>query len=106
MSRCPAGMNAQQQTCCRRANESMLDECQRLRPLSSRGTPRDLAVLGYWARSIGVPRDDSWMKLVAVLVLLLASFAYSQLPTCTISDAIGVNIHFTDPAPGEMQMID
>jgi hypothetical protein len=45
------------------------------------------------------------MKLVAAVVFLLAQFTFAQLPTNTIPDCIGVNIHFTDPRPGEMKML-
>src|SRR6185295_8981306 len=45
------------------------------------------------------------MKLASAVVLLLAQIAFAQLPASTIPDCLGVNIHFTDPRPGEMKML-
>src|SRR5436309_12476331 len=46
--------------------------------------------------------------LAALLGLLLAgasAAAAEPFPPPSIPDALGVNIHFTDPKPGEMEML-
>ncbi len=43
--------------------------------------------------------------IVLLVGLLISPFAFAQLPTTVIPGALGVNIHFTDPAPGEMKML-
>src|SRR5262245_6780101 len=45
------------------------------------------------------------MKIAIALVLVLGNIALGQLPSARIPDSIGVNIHFTDPQSGEMEMI-
>ncbi len=47
-------------------------------------------------------------RLAWVWVFCLTSFVYAakpELPTKTIPDGLGYNIHFTDPKPGEMEMM-
>jgi hypothetical protein len=42
---------------------------------------------------------------VALCTVLFPSQARAQLPATRVPDALGVNIHFTDPKPGEMEML-
>jgi polysaccharide biosynthesis protein PslG len=45
---------------------------------------------------------------IILIVLFLAPSAFAErakLPALAIPDALGVNIHFTDPRPGEMKML-
>lgn len=47
-------------------------------------------------------------SIVAVVVLFLAPLALAErakLPVLAVPDSLGVNIHFTDPRPGEMKML-
>ncbi|RIK71928.1 MAG: beta-1,4-xylanase [Planctomycetota bacterium] len=46
--------------------------------------------------------------LVAALLVAAASLAappHPSLPSATVPNGLGVNIHFTDPRPGEMEML-
>ena len=51
------------------------------------------------------------MRIPSLTLLILLSIAHSAsadratLPDLSIPGAQGVNIHFTDPKPGEMKMI-
>src|SRR5439155_2248706 len=54
------------------------------------------------------------LRITILLALLLAALpsarsqppaASSALPSPTIPDGLGVNIHFTDPRPGELEML-
>ncbi len=49
-----------------------------------------------------------WMLGVAACLLLCSHLqaADFELPGPVVPDGLGVNIHFTDPKPGEMKMID
>src|SRR5215216_6627338 len=40
-----------------------------------------------------------------VLLLLFVTNARAQLPDLRVPHALGVNIHFTDPKPGELEML-
>ncbi|MCL2348109.1 MAG: hypothetical protein FWC50_07580, partial [Planctomycetaceae bacterium] len=46
--------------------------------------------------------------IVAVLLFGLAQFSFAEkpaLPSMVVPDGLGYNIHFTDPRPGEMEML-
>jgi hypothetical protein len=43
------------------------------------------------------------MLIAAMICLSLCT--YAQIPSARIPDGLGVNIHFTDPQPGEMEML-
>src|SRR6266542_3823452 len=43
--------------------------------------------------------------LIALALALPARGERAKLPELTIPGALGVNIHFTDPKPGEMKML-
>src|SRR4051812_6834142 len=43
--------------------------------------------------------------LLLAVIVMLASPVGAALPTPTLPDGLGVNIHFTDPRPGEMKML-
>lgn len=43
--------------------------------------------------------------LIAIICLTLARWACADLPSGPLPDGLGVNIHFTDPRPGEMEML-
>jgi hypothetical protein len=46
------------------------------------------------------------MRFACLSLLLIATFARAErLPDLAVPDALGVNIHFTDPKPGEMKML-
>src|SRR2546423_15637025 len=53
----------------------------------------------------GVPLSMTRYCKTVALVLLLVQVRFAQLPPNTIPDCIGVNIHFTDPRPGETKML-
>src|ERR1035437_7707912 len=40
-------------------------------------------------------------RLLAALLVAISTYAATPFPT----DGLGVNIHFTDPRPGEMEML-
>src|SRR4051812_9669584 len=42
---------------------------------------------------------------LSIVVLALCSGVHADLPSAPLPDGIGVNIHFTDPRPGEMEML-
>ena len=43
--------------------------------------------------------------LVAALLSLVLPLGAAELPRLVVPDGLGVNIHFTDPRPGEMEML-
>jgi polysaccharide biosynthesis protein PslG len=43
------------------------------------------------------------MRLPFIAAMLLCASALAELPDATIPDSLGVNIHFTDAAPGELE---
>jgi hypothetical protein len=45
------------------------------------------------------------VALAAVLVWTVSGLSAAELPRLVVPDGLGVNIHFTDPRPGEMEMI-
>lgn len=44
-------------------------------------------------------------RWIACVIFLIATNDYCQLPSARVPDGLGVNIHFTDPQPGEMEML-
>ena len=44
----------------------------------------------------------AWISWTLVAVLPAAA---AELPGLVVPDGLGVNIHFTDPRPGEMEML-
>src|SRR5437763_3795822 len=42
---------------------------------------------------------------LAAMACSVASAQHAGLPTKVLPDGLGVNIHFTDPQPGEMKML-
>lgn len=47
----------------------------------------------------------STLALIACLAIFAARAPATELPAAAVPDTLGVNIHFTDPKPGEMEML-
>lgn len=50
-------------------------------------------------------RSRTFAFFTCLSLLALASISAAELPSATVPDGLGVNIHFTDPKPGEMEML-
>lgn len=72
--------------------------------------------LGVFQTQLGYPQSDKSLQRQASMIgslIFLATVATSSanyraqhpLPTTTVPDGWGVNIHFTNPAPGEMELL-
>ncbi|HEY7120684.1 MAG TPA: cellulase family glycosylhydrolase [Tepidisphaeraceae bacterium] len=50
-------------------------------------------------------RGDCWIAGILAVLAWPALAERAKLPELAVPDALGVNIHFVDPQPGEMQML-